>query len=236
MKIDDGIETLTKFFNDLIGTLIPGAVFVIGLGVMHLGPVKLLSLAKSIDNGIVASVFLALLFAVGHGLLAFHSVILEQLLSGVKVTKLFDIKSAELRQSYVAFKKIANEKAKTMNVIAEVSDPAWGYKDLRSLALSVSAEASSLGRRFMFIALLCNGVGASLVLIFLDFLGCSLLSPKALFLYPNALPLWGQSLLLMFAAFVFFKRAEVFYSRAMTTPFAVAVAELTFKRAEHESK
>lgn len=236
MKIDDGIETLTKFFNDLIGTLIPGAVFVIGLGVMHLGPVKLLSLAKSIDNGIVASVFLALLFAVGHGLLAFHSVVLEQFLSDVRVTKLFDLKSAELKQSYVVFKKIVHEDAKTKGVMSEVSDPAWGYNDLRSIALSVSTEASSLGRRFMFIALLCNGVGASLVLMFLDFLGCSLLYPKALFLYPNALPLWGQSLLLMFAAFAFFKRAEVFYSRAMTTPFAVAVAELTFKRAEHESK
>lgn len=31
MKLDDGIDTITKFFNDLIGALVPGLVLAIGL-------------------------------------------------------------------------------------------------------------------------------------------------------------------------------------------------------------
>ena len=36
MKVDDAVETISRFFNDLIGSLVPGAVLAVGLVVMHL--------------------------------------------------------------------------------------------------------------------------------------------------------------------------------------------------------
>ena len=34
MKVDDAVETISRFFNDLIGSLVPGAVLAVGLAVM----------------------------------------------------------------------------------------------------------------------------------------------------------------------------------------------------------
>ena len=45
MKVDDAVETISRFFNDLIGSLVPGAVLAVGLAVMHLGPGKIVEMS-----------------------------------------------------------------------------------------------------------------------------------------------------------------------------------------------
>ena len=235
MKVDDALETLTRFFNDLIGTVIPGAVLVFGLAVMHLGPEKILELLKTLESGVAATLALAVIFAAGHALLALYFVVIESLLDLLNVTKPFESNGAMLRQSYIIFQKMLLLNGKVKDALGDaVSAATWSYNDLRSVALSISSEASSLGRRFMFIALLCNGVGTSILLMLVDYLGCVIFAPKALFAYPYVWPILIQSLLMLLVAGVLFKQGRVFHFRAMTTPFSVAVAELAFKSGTYE--
>lgn len=230
MKIEEATDTIAKFFNDLIGAWVPGAVLAIGLAIMHLGPVHLQSIFKLGDTTAAALTFAGVLFAVGHALLALHEQVLKWLLSKVRIAKAFDDVEAKKRQSYEWFAELVN--AQQAGAGAKI----WGYNDLRSVALSVSTEAASVSRRFMFISLLCNGVGTGLAIIAIDFAACSLLSPKLLFAYDHAAPWPVQTVLLVGMAMALFKQGEVFYSRAMTTPFSIAVAEVKFRKDANAGK
>lgn len=230
MKIEEATDTIAKFFHDLIGAWVPGAVLAVGLALMHLGPTQLQSVFKLADTTSAALTFAGTLFALGHALLALHEQVLKKLLSKVGFAKPFDEAGAKKMQSYEWFAELV----KAQQTGSGVKD--WGYNDLRSVALSVSAEAASMGRRFMFISLLCNGVGTALATVALDFAVCSLLSPKLLFAYDYAAPWPAQALLLTGLALVLFKHGEIFYSRAMATPFSIAVAELKFKKDANAGK
>jgi hypothetical protein len=187
------------------------------------------------DGGVVIALFLAAVFACGHGLLAVYSQLLEVVLTRCRVTTAFDEVNAQSRQSFLIFKQLVQEPMGEKEAQSERVLPSWDYRDLRSVALSVSTEASSIGRRFMFIALLCKGVGTSAVIVLVDFILCTLYAPNALFAYDVAVPVLGQAALLLIAAYAFIKEGEVFYSRAMTTPFSVAVAEMKYKGVQRVS-
>lgn len=230
MKIEEATDTIAKFFNDLIGAWVPGTVLAVGLALMHLGPTQLQSILKLGDSTAVALTFAGILFAIGHALLALHEQVLMNPLAKFKIVKTFDEDEAQKRQSYEWFAELVRAQQTAS------SAKNWGYSDLRSVALSVSTEAASMGRRFMFIRLLCNGVGTALAIIAIDFAACSLLSPKLLFAYGDAAPWPAQTLLLMGLAVALFKHGEVFFNRAMTTPFSIAVAELSFNKDADASK
>ncbi|WP_247538253.1 hypothetical protein [Ralstonia pseudosolanacearum] len=230
MKMEEAMETVAKLFNDLIGAWVPGAVFGVGLVLMHLGPAQLQLVFKFAESSAAALTVAGLLFALGHVLLAAHEHGVKRLLSGLRISGKFDEPEAKKRQSYVWFADL---------VKAQQSDGGskdWGYNDLRSVALSVSSEAASLGRRFMFVSLLCNGVGTALLIIAIDFTVCHLASPQLLYPYEHAAPWFAQVLLLLGVVWTLFKQGEVFYSRAMATPFSIAVAELKFKKDANVSK
>lgn len=224
MKVEEAADAIAKFFNDLIGAWVPGAVLMVGLTLMHLGPVQLQSIFKLGDTTSAALTFAGILFAIGHGLLALHEQILKKLLSKVRLVKPFVEAEGKTRKSYEWFADLV----KAQQTGASAKD--WGYNDLRSVALSVSVEAASMGRRFMFISLLCNGVGTALTIIAFDFAACCLFAPKLLFIYANAAPWPAQVLMLLGLALTLFKQGGVFYNRAMATPFSIAIAELKFKK------
>jgi hypothetical protein len=224
MKVEEATDTIAKFFNDLIGAWVPGAILAAGLAVMHLGPLHTQAIFELGDTTSAALTFAGILFAAGHALLAVHEQILKRLLVKLRLAKRFDEADAKTRQSYEWFAEL---------VKAQQTGPSakdWSYNDLRSVALSVSAEAASVGRRFMFISLLCNGVGTSLAILAFDFAVCCLAAPQLLHPYDHAAPWPLQAVLLIGTALALFKHGEVFYSRAMATPFSIAVAELTFKK------
>jgi hypothetical protein len=228
VKVDDAVETITRFFNDLIGAWVPGLVLAIGLVIMHLGPDYIKLLAKLSDGAGVAMAMAGLLFALGHLLLAVNEAAMKPLLKFVKIISDFDESKARARQSYKLFNKLVDE-------LQGAGQAVWQFHDLRSVALSISDEAASLGRRFMFISLLCSGVGTALVLIGVDYLICLSFLPELLYGYERVAP-WGVQAILLFSAAVFlFKQANVFYARAMSTPFSVAFAEVKFKRGPNAS-
>ncbi|MCP1634821.1 hypothetical protein [Kerstersia gyiorum] len=224
MKIEEATDTIAQFFNDLIGAWVPGVVLVVGLVLMHLGPMQLQSIFQLGDSTAAALTFAGILFAIGHALLALHEQILKKLLATVGFAKSFSETEAKKRQSYKWFAELV----KAQQTGSGETD--WNYNDLRSVALSVSAEAASIGRRFMFISLLCNGVSTALAILAFDFAACSLFLPKLLFGYDYTVPWFAQVLLLLGMALVLFKHGEVFYNRAMATPFSIAIAELKFKK------
>lgn len=224
MKVEDATDTIAKFFNDLIGAWVPGAVLAAGLVAMHLGPLQLQSIFKVGDSASAALTFAGILFALGHALLAIHERVLKWLLVKLRAVKPFDEAEAKKRQSYEWFADLVRGQQR------EADFKEWDYHDLRSVALSISIEAAAIGRRFMFISLLCNGVGTALAILAFDFVACSLLSPKLLFVYDHALPWPMQAIMLLGMALVLFKHGEVFYNRAMATPFSIAIAELKFRK------
>lgn len=233
MKVDDAVETITRFFNDLIGSLVPGAVLAVGLSVMHLGPAKIIEASKSLESTVIALTVVGLLFAAGHALMAIFELALQPFLRVCRVIKPFDEDLAKKRRSYGLFAEVVN---KLRDGTAGPTSTDWAYKDLRSVALSVSTEGASLGRRFMFISLLCNGVGTALMIIMLDFWTCLALNQNLLFPHAMAANWAVQSALMLFAAAALFRRGEVFYGKAMATPFSIAVAELKLKRESNVTK
>ena len=132
--------------------------------------------------------------------------------------------------AHLSYQVFAAEIDKFVGPMSMLRGNEWNYHDLRSIALSLSSDGASLGRRFMFISLLCNGVGTALIIVLLDFIGCLIFDPKILFPYPMAVN-WGlQSALLLAASIAMFKRGENFYGRALATPFPIALAELMLRK------
>lgn len=223
MKIDDAVETLAHFFNDFIGAWVPGVVMAAGFIVMHIGDKAFLSVVGVMDKSAIVWFLAAILFALGHLITAFYQIILKDILKMLKISKGFDENKAKERQSYKFFLELVNKK-----FVCNESD-SWSYHDLRSVALSISQEASALGRRFMFISLLCSGVGTVLVIFIVDFIMCLLFFPELLQPYRVA-PHWFVQLVILFiSAICLFKQADLFFNRAMTTPFAVALTEINLK-------
>lgn len=223
VQVDNAIDAISKFFNELISTCVPGLVLVVSLIVMHLGPIHLLSLAK-LEGGVgLGLIVVGLLFALGHMLLAVNQKVVKPVLTRFKVLKEFDEEVAKNRKSYQWFVEIISNGQDTVRTV-------WDFHDLRSVALSVSVEAALIGRRFMFISLLCSGVGTALVIVGIDYLACIFLTPKLIYSYTYALPNCIQSVLIFGTAFLLFKQSDDFFSRAMTTPFSIAVAEMKVKK------
>lgn len=221
VEIEESLKTLTQFFNEIIGAIIPGLVLGTGFAIVHLN-IELDRL-KEIDGGIVfLIIFLA--FAAGHGLLSIYSKTIQPPLEffGFFNSK-SKIKAFESSTSYKLFEHLVNEKVVGQTLKGSANPfTAWTYNDLRNIAFSVSGEAASIGRRFMFISLLCSGIGTALLLINIDFITCSLFLPDALVHYQHAPSPWLQVLALLFISLFYIKRGDDFFILAMNTPFSIA--------------
>ena len=227
MKVDDAIETLTRFFNDLIGSLVPGAVLITGLAFMHLEGSNLSAAEKLLGSTPIALTVVGLMYAIGHLLLAIFDFAIQPILQFFKLIKRFDETAAKGRQSYGFFSDFISKARKKQKLSPPV---AWGYHDLRSVALSMAPEGASLGRRFMFISLLCNGTGTALLILSIDFMACLMINPLLLATAIQSIHWFAQLALILVAAWSLFRRAESFYSRAMSTPFSIAVAEIILRQ------
>ncbi len=224
MKIDEALQAIQLFFNDLIGAVIPGLVLGVGLVFIHKGWPNGSEIKTFTESGFLIVVILALAFAAGHGLLAIYNEILKIIKYEPK-TKQF-----ESRRPYLHFKNLIEVRLGSHSAQKEGGEKAeWYYNDLRNVALSISPEGASLGRRFMFISLLCDGVGMALLLLAFDYLVCSLCIPMAIVNYPNALITIFQVLGLVIIGIFYFRRGRTFYDRAMFLPFSIALTALLMK-------
>lgn len=106
----------------------------------------------------------------------------------------------------------------------------WKDDDVRNFAMSISREAATLGRRFMFLSLLCNGVGTAVVLLALDYGLCLSLAPHSVAEHPNLWPAWVTLMIASLTAVCFFARGNEFAARAASAPIDIAASELAFRK------
>lgn len=225
MKPESALQSFALFFNDIVGAVIPGALLISGLIVMHFGPLSKAQLEMLSSVWYVVVLFA---FAGGHFLAGFHATLMEKPLQWTRIlpTSASVRATIERSQPYEMFRASASEKAKVEFPTLSLST--WGFNDIRSFAMTLSNEASTVGRRFMFISLLCSGVGAALFALALDFLASALWWPGLLAKYEFAPPMLLQVALMVAASVLCLIRGAEFQRRALSTPFSIALATLLF--------
>ena len=239
MKLDTALQEITHFFNDIIGAVVPGFVLLAGLIVMYEGLLSRHELELIIANDYFILVILAVSYSAGHALLAIYKDVIEvifkkirnkefELLSQkLKIHRLINgslenMQSIEASKPYLFFKTFfENNISNNLSTELKLNAKDWSFHDLRSMAMSISSEAASLGQRFMFVSLLCNGVGTALILLWLNFLACIWFAPHLLKNYSHALPVPVQLVILIFSAIFLIRRGDEFHRRALSVPFCV---------------
>lgn len=140
--------------------------------------------------------------------------------------------------TYVAFLRRAAERWPSYATI-----PKDSLHDWRNIAMSVlTPDQNHTVYRFMFISLMSLGVGTVVVLLAATWLVAkaalffSFLQPWGSSLFPQipALDLGVLALALITAYFFFDRRAE-FYSRALRTPFSIALVNLEMQKEKTET-
>lgn len=222
MKVEGAVEIIFHFFNDLIGALLPGIVLFFCMVMMHFGLGGVQKIVLFTDKGESMLVFIGLLFALGHTVLAFYQSIIKRVLSFH--FKEVDKDGAQQKQPYILFLEIVKDKFPKDKISSE-----YDFHDLRSIALSISSEAASLGRRFMFISLLCNGMATVFIILLFDFILCLIFYPGLLYGYNFTLHWFLQIIILLIISYSLFKQGSSFYNRSMMVPFSVAIAEIKVK-------
>lgn len=230
MKVSEAIDGIATFFNDIVGAIVPGAALCVALWVMH-SPDGIRSLLKTGD-GALALMLAGLFFAAGHAALSLFDMF-NKLFSG-RLALLDEpgiTGKASRSTAYIAFEKLLVDKLNMAPPRLEEAERRWSFNEMRSIAFTVSGEAGALGRRFMFISLLCQGMSATIAVVVIDYVACLIFAPGSLVTYGNAWPAWVQVPLLSAVAYLFLARARMFYRMAMSAPFVVALAELKYKAA-----
>lgn len=227
MKSEDAIQNLTLFFNDIIGAVIPGALLGVGLIVIHVGTLSKIQF-DVFNNGYAWCLALAFAFGCGHLISSLHGKIVERACQKIRLLPTLTSVQHEIEgsNSYRAFKVAATDQARKQSLPFTFED--WKFNELRNLAMSVSPEAPAIGRRFMFISLLCSGIGVASLLITLDFLCFSIFFPSAMFHYEHVPAAWIQIGIMLGATSLCLGRSADFYKRALSAPFSIALGSMLF--------
>lgn len=210
-------EIIARFFNDLIGSFVPSIFCVFIFTVSHFGINYLFEVIKNFDGQAGLLICLSLLFALGQ-LIAAIQYAVDNFLTCCS-TK-FSSDSPTDKDACKVFERILKEKYNYNDLLA--------IDDLRNIAMSISLQAGELGRRFMFIALLCKRMAVIIFILIIDFLLSNYLHLH-LFYYDYALSVIAQVLLLTLAGVLLYFYGNSFEKRAKEVPFSIAIAELKFK-------
>ena len=239
MKSEDVLSGIGHFFNDFVGAVVPGLVFLVLFALLHPGLWPNARFSISPDSSLALLSITGISFAAGHGLLGFYYNVMERVL--IKI-RWFDDRRGKKRYVVRDQETILAEATSsatfqlTKNLIIEKFGsflPAIPTRasEVRNLAMTFSKESATLGRRFMFIALLGQATGAALVVLAIETalvaITCSVLERESVLIaYPVSWGIIVQTIILVLVAIVFFRRGDEFHSRAMKTPFSVAPVEI----------
>jgi hypothetical protein len=196
---------------------------------MYVGPEEGLAFAKRLESIGSLLVAVALVFAVGHLIMA---VLDHALRPAMRYAQGFSSRRQTATQQSAPYSLFVDLLKKRFCAVPWDS---WELSDLRSFAMTASREAASLGRRFKSLSLLCDGVGAALVLLAIVFLCAKMFSPETLFMYEYALPEALQILLILVSSTFLFRRGSEFRKRADAMPFLAAAVHLALTDPRDES-
>lgn len=240
MKPDNVVDALARFFNDLIGSVVPGGLLLTGLLLAHTDQVSqaITTRIPTLEWG--AALFLAISYVLGHFLLATAAWIQS---GGRKFASRIPVCAGQRKGGVLApdessavktFRQLVGNKYQrgahsSRARGADVASPPLAFNELRNIAMTVAPVGATLGYRFMSISLLCMGCGTALCMIALETVVVHFISPQALVLSDRP-SVVIQALLLCMVALPLFLRTAEFRKRALETPFPVAIAELYFPK------
>ena len=232
MKPENILHTVVFSFNDLIGAVIPGSLLVAGLLAIHVGPLSDKQLTQ------LSSIWFAgllIAFGSGHLLAAAYTMLVEKLLQPLCIIPTMTFIQNQIKESqpFLAFCSAVEYRIKYQANLLFISS--WSVNDIRALAMSISTEASAVSRRFMFISLLCSGLGTALLTLALDLLILTLWFPDLVPLHADKLRALFLVALLLVAAYLFFVRGADFHRRALSSPFSIALATLLYSENKKEA-
>jgi hypothetical protein len=239
MKASEFVEALEKFFLDIIGVVVPGLAFALGVlwiwGSPFPTPPALKFLAKPEAYW---ALLLVVSYVIGHALTSFGESVItkafDRVLPGLKKSRLGKllprsiISETELNTGtkddpvYGAFLKGVR---KALPSFSEEDLTKMSLTSLRNVAMSLAPEQRHTVYRFMFISLLNLGMATSLLLLSFLLLFANLLQYVARPSGLQAPSLWFL-LSMVLLIFPFLERRFHFYRIAIQIPFSMAVAQL----------
>lgn len=239
---------LDRFFIDIVGTIIPGSIFILGIWVIldqpnlfgstQLFPISdvsgwILLIAISYIAGHAVS-------SVGKGLTSF---IIEPFFQKLfKTCPIFStyfnfIKSGkELREQIECradFSGFVSKISKKFSSLDDFSESEKGFGFWRNLALSTSAD-NSLVYRFVFISLLNLGIATDLILIALLWALLTALQKIGLVSSVQVMN-WVIWITLLFLSLPFLERYYQFHRRSLQIPFSMAFIALSNEAEKEDS-
>lgn len=250
------VELIDRYFLDLIGTVIPGIVLIIGVCSIAVPPLphwlQFLALSGLISSSSLSLQNALLLLAAGYILGHFLNAVGTQVVKnaiGKVATKLRrksgqgEVNGATLplfyseeeletwvtqRELYVSFQNTAKKELD----VKSADEMKIGYRDWRDLALTASEDEAYLARRFMFLSLLCLNTAVAMMIVAtlglaLFFSGLATLSTTQIIV-----------LSLSIAVFCYFliERHYFFNRMSISVPFSLALIKKFKKSAITESQ
>ena len=238
MKIGDMIEALQYFILDLIGVIIPGLSFVIGLGVVFKANVLAIPFIPDSYQGIP---LILLSYAVGHLVTSIGDLIYIPLFGGVACTmrKIPIVKNIvpasikpnkifldEMLKSY-SFSHFIDEIKRTpyYSSLLENMD-AKNLNHWRDIAMTIAKDEKNIVYKFMFISLLTSGMGTVLITISVLWGIFSLLVHYSVFRIDIVTFNPLIAIMLVIISFPFFERSASFYEMSMRVAFPIATVKV----------
>ena len=216
LKLGEFIAALEKFFNDIMGTLIPGFILLIGLA--NLGILSFLQF-PIVDLSKASSIFAIgiLSYLTGHLIDQVNQRFAPSLSYKPKVNSSYTSFENWVHQ-YLAKQKIDHK------IDASDEKVRLGQRSLRSVAMTLSADATYISGRFRFLELLFNSTATALVILAI------LTILLNIFEFIQGFP-FSKSLLVRPAIFIviamlFYKRASTFGERSDAACFDCALATI----------
>ena len=210
--MNDSVNAVIHFFNDIVAQIIPGLLCIL-----------MLSLCIDRYDDVFSSspmVLIAVTYVLGHVLLSLREYLINKvkLIKGKISDKGYENKSnLKASNTYKRFEELIGSKNNDLS-----------FHDTRCMAMTISAEGASLGRRFMFLSLFCEGSSISF-LLFGPLLIAKVMHEHGIVEF-IPYTLLANLLLVVLVIYPLEKRAQEFKRRALDVPFSCAVAELIGKK------
>ncbi|MGD0819367.1 MAG: nucleoside 2-deoxyribosyltransferase domain-containing protein [Desulfomonilia bacterium] len=248
MKSEDVLTISLRFFNDIIGSIIPGAILLLGIGILLPKMFQHLIITCGLGEAAKIWFFIILAYVLGNGITSFGNWLVIRPINFIlkyiiKLNKFLLCKFKFLPDIYKVLpsslvpeevwsnefvddpsvkyfiERMPLELTKNMNFSNSISK----LHSLRNVAMSIPGIDRDLTYRFMFLSLLSQGIATVIIILLLVWWLTSIFGNDSI-LSINYSTMYAWFMLFLFI--IFLDRRYEFNKRALTIPFSMAVDSL----------
>ena len=244
MSSNQVVDAIDRFFLDLIGTVIPGLILIVGTTTVLQAQLPAWAQSLSLSGMIAGSVasfhqwvsLLAAAYVLGHFLVSFGDLLVSRIVDPfvTAVSKIDYIKwllpkavkprkqMIEEVESGALFLTFVERCTEVYSIGKEQAD-GMSFSDWRNIALSSAVSEGYLATRFMFLSLLnlCTGTALIIISVLQVYVAILLGFPG------GVVSAFGLSVLLVVISVFFIERHYSFYRRSQSVPFSQAFVKLS---------